>query len=151
MSEQEKPKPKAKFERNVKSCTIEIIGKRYARNPESYKPESALFHMVGTFEIESNKRYSGWSLTKKIAAFRFSWMPTWSVRTRVFLHDSAGSTFPLNPCESEQQNGVEFTLTEPKRISNKEAQILISQGAITVELDPNSDKISNLPIARFSR
>jgi len=153
MSEESiKVKPKAKIERNLKTCVVEFVGKRYARNPESFKPEYAFFHLTGTFSIEPNKRFESWTLTKIIRPYRFTWMSEPSVKTVIGLCDGE-QTIILNPC-GEMQYGVNLEFSEAKRITAKEAQTLISQGAKVVELDPNSDGIAKgdgLPFARFSK
>jgi hypothetical protein len=145
-------RPKAIIERDLKSCTIQLVGKRSARNPDTYKPESAFFSMVGTFSIENNKRFREFSLIKIIRAFRFSWQKEFGVKTVIFLTDGE-ITFKLDVTEN-QEFGVNFEMTNPVRISTKEAVDLISKGARVVELDPNSDSIfkgEGLPIARFGK
>jgi len=148
MAEQEVKKPKAVITRNVKICTVQFLGKRYAINPDSLKTMSAFFHMTGTFTIDPNKKYSGWSLTKIIAPKRFTWDTTFTMRTRVYLHDDAQQTIPLDPT-TPMENGVNFEITEPKRINAKEAQELINAGAIVVELD-EEDRIKSGAIVKFS-
>jgi hypothetical protein len=152
MSEPERKRPKAIIERGLKTCTIQFVGKRNATNYENGKPISILFSMVGTFSIEPNKRFREWSFTKIVRPYKFTWMQEFGVKTVILLCDGS-QTQVLNP-KSEMQYGVNFEISEPKRISAKEAQTLIERGAKVVELDPNSDEFmkgDGLPITRFSK
>ena len=147
MSEKRK-RPKAIIERGLKTCTLQIIGKRYAVNPETLKPMSALFSLVGTFSIEETKknRYREWSFTKIVRPYRFSWMNDFAVKTVISLTDGK-STQIIKPTQNFD-SGVEFEITEPKKITAKEAQVLIDLGASVYELDEN-DNLKGLAIVKF--
>ncbi len=134
-------------ERNVKSCVVQIVGKRFALNPDTLKIISAFFEITGTYSIDSNKRFSLWTLTKIIRPYKFSWMQEHGMKTRLFVHDSEGRTVPLSPME-ETPFGIECEMSEPKRITKAEAEKLIAEGAFIFELDEN-DQIRGLAIVKF--
>lgn len=135
-------------EENLKSCEVQIVAKRYARNPESFKTESAYFSVIGTFKIDPNKRYRNWSLVKIVRPFKMSFMRESGMKTVIALFDGQQTTI-LKPTQ-KMQFGVDFETTEPKRITMKEAKELLDSGAYLCELSGDTD-LTSLPIAKFSK
>jgi hypothetical protein len=148
MSELKLKHPKSTKEKGLKTCTVQIVGKRSAIDAD-LKPISAWFLMEGTFEIEKTKndKYKNFSLIRIFRAQKFTWDLDFHMHTTIFLSDSF-TTFMLKPTEP-MPNGVDFSITSPKKISQKEADELINlKGAYVVKLDAE-DNLQTLAVARF--
>ena len=150
MSTQEKRvRPKSVTEKGLKTCMIQIVGKRTAIDAD-LKPISAWFLMEGTFEIEKTKndKYRNFTLIRIFRAQKFSWDTDFHMHTSIFLSDGF-TTFRLNPTDGDLPNGVDFSITSPKKISEKEAiELMNLKGAYVVKLDPE-DNLRGLAVAKF--
>jgi len=141
-------RPKSLTVKGLKTCMIQIVGKRTAIDSD-LRPISAWFYMEGTFEIEMTKKdkYHNFTLISIYRAQKFSWDMDFHMHRTVFLTDGF-TTFMLKPTD-EMPLGVDFEISLPKRISEKEAEELINlKGAYVVKLG-SEDTLQTLAVARF--
>lgn len=81
-----------------------------------------------------------------VRPYRFTWMREISMKTVVSLFDGSQS-FVVKPDET-MQVGIEFEKTEPKKITQKEAQQFVSKGAYIFELTED-DKLEGVAVVKF--
>ena len=141
-----KNKIKATIERDLKTTTVQICAQRYAVNPDTYKTMSAWFSVQAIFTIDPNKKFRNFSLTKLTRFRKFSWEETGRIIIAILLTD--GNTTVRRSSTDRDLNGVDVELTEPKRITLKEAQELIAHGAFVCEIDSN-DRLQSVSVANF--
>jgi hypothetical protein len=146
----EKPiiKLKAKFERNMKEVSLDVIGLRTALNPDTMKNVSAPFLIHCKISVESGKHYADWTLTKAILPYKFTWMSEKALKIKIFVeHDSMCEEVYLT---SPEPLGLVIEMSEPKKISPKEAQALVDAGSRVFELD-EFDRLSSLAVFKIKR
>ena len=141
----QKPKLKFKEERMVKEVSMDIIGVRTAFNPDTYKNISANFLIHLKISVENSKHFTDIFLSKLTFPYRFTWMKEQRLKIKIYVHRDGGQMTEEVYITSPEPLGLVFEFSEPKKISQKEAQALLDAGSRVFALDEN-DNLSSLPI-----